>query len=121
MVERDGRFVAAGAKQGEAAVMWVSDDGLSWELIEVRLTNIDGIAAGDMGWIITGWSWRYDYQVMMFSADGITWDGPYECPRTLTSGYLPAQMAVGDDVIFGISGGVDISGSPGALVARLQG
>lgn len=47
-------------------------------------------------------------------ADGRTWDGPYERPKAINTGYMPPQMAVGDDVIFGIAG----SGND-ALLARL--
>ena len=43
-------------------------------------------------------------QVMFFSADGITWDGPHDRPDGLTSGYLPPQLAVGPDAFFGIGG-----------------
>ena len=49
------------------------------------------------------------------STDGISWDGPYERPETLGTGYLPPYVAVGNDVIFGIGGGhFDV------LIARLQ-
>ena len=112
--ERDGRFVAVGATDEASAVAWVSNDGVAWEPIEFALDFIDGIAGGGLGWVLTGAN-AADEQLIFFSTDGFTWDGPYERPEALNTGYLPPQLTVGDDVIFGI-GGRDYD----ALLARLQ-
>ena len=114
IAERDGRFVAVGATRGASAVAWVSDDGLAWEPTIFDLDFVDGIAGGDLGWVLTGAN-AIDEQLMYFSADGYNWDGPYERPVTLNTGYLPPQITVGDDVIFGIGGSrMDV------LLVRLQ-
>lgn len=114
VAEREGQFVAVGAIRGATAVAWVSDDGLAWEQIDFDLQFIDSVAGGELGWVITGAS-AVDEQLIFFSADGRTWDGPYERPEAINTGYMPPQIAVGDDVIFGIGG----SGND-ALLARLQ-
>lgn len=106
VTERNGRFVAVGSTGGENAAVWVSDDGLSWDRIDLDLEVIDAVAAGKAGWMLTGvFDWKEEVQqVMFFSADGITWDGPYDRPVGLTSGYVPTQLAVGPDAFFGIGG-----------------
>ncbi len=109
VTERNGRFVAVGNKDFANAAVWVSDDGLSWDRIDLEIAVIDAVAAGELGWMITGVDSRYaSYedvrQVMYFSTDGLNWDGPYDRPDGLTSGYLPPQLAVGSDAFFGIGG-----------------
>jgi hypothetical protein len=109
VTERNGRFVAVGSPDGERAAIWVSDDGLGWDRIDLEIAVIDAVAAGELGWMITGVvsldsDTDYARQVMFFSVDGITWDGPYDRPDGLTSGYIPSQLAVGPDAFFGIGG-----------------
>ncbi|MDJ0923343.1 MAG: hypothetical protein QNJ77_02175 [Acidimicrobiia bacterium] len=109
VTERNGRFVAVGSTGPTSAAIWVSDDGLDWARVDLEVDFIDAVAAGELGWMITGVvplvSNDEDVrQVMLFSADGITWDGPYDRPDSLTSGYLPPQLAVGPDAFFGIGG-----------------
>lgn len=113
VAERDGRFVAAGGAYLAPAVIWVSDDGMTWERFDIDIQTIDGLFAGELGWVITGAESNYEHQVIMFSADGISWDVPHARPEILMTGYLPPQIAVGDNVIFGIGG-------PEVLIARLQ-
>jgi hypothetical protein len=117
VTERNGRFVAVGSTDGENAAVWVSDDGLSWERNALDLEVIDAVAAGEAGWMITGvFSFKEEVrQVMFFSVDGINWDGPYDRPDGLTSGYLPPQLAVGVDAFFGIGGTSNVP-----VLGRLQ-
>lgn len=116
IAQRDGRFVAAGGV-GEIGAIWVSDDALTWERTDVTLALAETVSAGDMGWMLTGATDMSDYrsQQMWFSANGHDWDGPYDRPKGLNSGWLPAQLAVGSDSVFGV-GGRDLV----PVVARLR-
>ena len=121
IAERDGRFVAVGGvgerRGAEQGAVWVSDDGLTWQRADLELNYAFTVAVGDLGWMLTGLKDAEDtmHQDMWFSADGLTWDGPYDLPDGLATGYLPAQLAVGSDAIFGV-GGRDFT----PVVGRLQ-
>jgi hypothetical protein len=101
---RDGRLVAVGgAGQLEGAV-WASDDGLSWERVDVQFTNAEKLAAGARGWILLAIEPGMPNGEMWFSTDGTAWDGPYEQPE----GWRPdwfVDAAVLDDRIVGRGGG----------------
>ncbi|MDJ0662977.1 MAG: carboxylesterase family protein [Acidimicrobiia bacterium] len=109
VTERDGRFVAVGHTDPDSAAIWVSDDALSWRQVDLDIQIIDAVGAGELGWMITGAllldAEEEDWcQVMFFSADGLTWDGPHDRPDGLKSAYMPPQLAVGPDAFFGIGG-----------------
>ncbi len=116
IAQRNGRFVAVGGR-AETGAVWVSDDGLTWDRATVDLTLAGTIAAGEMGWILTGLADASEplFQHMWFSVDGHTWEGPHERPAGLRSGWVPAQLAVGNNIVFGV-GGRDFV----PVVARLQ-
>ncbi|MDH3260777.1 MAG: hypothetical protein OEM84_07390 [Acidimicrobiia bacterium] len=124
IAEHAGRFVAIGATRDpegdpEGAV-WFSDDGVYWQRADVELESAEGIAGGDLGWILTGnsqFSASEDGAPvgMWFSADGATWDGPYEAPPTFASVYFLPELAVGTDAIYGVGGTHDT-----LVIGRLQ-
>jgi hypothetical protein len=105
IAERDGRFVATGGV-GEQGAVWVSDDGLTWQRAELDLEFAFTVAVGDLGWMLTGSAGSEDgrYQHMWFSTNGLTWDGPYDLPNGLATGWLLPQLAIGSDAIFGVGG-----------------
>ncbi len=116
IAQRDGQFVAVGGR-AETGAVWVSDDGLTWNRATVDLALAGTITAGEMGWILTGLADTSEplSQHMWFSVDGHTWDGPHERPEGLRAGWVPTQLAVGSDIVFGV-GGRDFV----PVVARLQ-
>ena len=103
LTEYDGRFAVSGRIDGDRGAVWLSDDGLTWQLADVDPHHAAVVAAGELGWILTG-GVGPDSQQMWFSRDGMTWDGPYALPSGLRSGYLLTQLTVGPDSIFGIGG-----------------
>jgi hypothetical protein len=110
-----GRFVAIG--EGAA---WVSDDGIDWQRAEVpHLSRAVGIAGGDLGWVLVGDSPNSDDRGlptdMWFSADGLTWDGPYAGPEALGYIYFHIEPTVGTDAIFSVNGTHD-----GFVIGRLR-
>ncbi|MEA2002531.1 MAG: hypothetical protein U9N84_11715 [Actinomycetota bacterium] len=110
-----GRFVAMG--EGD---VWVSDDGIDWQRADVPLlTSARGIAAGDLGWFLVGDSSNPDDGTlpvdMWFSADGLTWDGPYAGPEGFGWFYFHIEPSVGSDAIYSVNGGHD-----GLVIGRVQ-
>jgi hypothetical protein len=119
ITDRDGRFVAIGGVGPQAGRVWVSDDGLIWEQAEIDLDLAGTIAAGELGWMLTGvadMSAFSDTQHLWFSHDGHVWDGPYERPEAFRSGYMPPALAVGSDTIFAVG----MWDSPVPVIARLS-
>ena len=41
---------------------------------------------------------------MWISTDGRSWQGPYALPAGVGSGYVPTQLAIGTDAVFGVGG-----------------
>jgi hypothetical protein len=126
--ERDGRFVATGAigepwaEQGAHPqdVVWVSDDGLMWQLVDSPPAPGE-VIVGEMGRVSLGAAGEGDarYPAMWFSTDGLTWDGPYHGPEGIFGQpYWGAQVVVGPDAIFAIGVGPDYARIP--IVGRLQ-
>jgi len=108
---RDGRYVAIGNVGGERGpwAVWVSDDGLSWELLPTLkraapcatvngvtacIDNLfAGVAAGTSGWVICSWdgaAWA--------SADGRAWE-PLRGWPGVSGGYAPPFVALGPGVV----------------------
>lgn len=118
IAEHNGRFVASGRVGGqglteELATLWVSDDGLAWQQVDVDIDDAFEVAVGGLGWImLTG-------DEMWFSADGLAWDGPHDQPDGLGTGWFTPQLAVGSDTIFGV-GTVPGTWDFTPVVGRLQ-
>ncbi|MGE5223320.1 MAG: hypothetical protein ACM3PY_12850 [Omnitrophica WOR_2 bacterium] len=94
IAEWNGRFIAIGGS------VWVSDDGLTWDRVEIDLLGVpETIAAGVMGWVLI--DGNNPAGNMWFSTNGMIWDGPYDFPDKRPCGYLPLVLAVGTDAIFG--------------------
>ena len=102
VAERNGRFIATGSTPDSEAALWISDDGLTWAMQALELEAIDGLAAGGLGWVMTGTSHGYAEPTIYFSSDGVTWGGPYPLPPALGAGYLPVQLTVGPDFVMNI-------------------
>ena len=110
IAERDGRFVAVGGvTASEEGAIWSSDDGVNWERAGVQLEGAISVAAGDLGWMVAGPSIE-----IWFSADGLTWDGPYEGREALFGLYWRTEPAVGTESIYVVGGGHDT-----CLIGRL--
>lgn len=113
VAERNGRYVAVGGLDVDHGAVWTSDDGLRWTRAGLpaatgRTVNPGTLDAGALGWIITGrqvvtgteqWG-----DVMWISTDGRNWEGPYPLPAGLGSGYVPTQLAIATDAVFGVGG-----------------
>ena len=112
-----GRFVAIGGTSPDDGAVWVSTDGVNWERSDVELDAALAVAGGDLGWFLTGNSDNNDPLAfdMWFSADGLTWDGPYEGPEGLGFFYFRTEPSVGSDAIISVTGGHD-----GIVVGRLE-
>jgi hypothetical protein len=102
IAEHAGRFVAVGAISDPGGdpvgAVWHSDDGVVWQRADVEMDAAEGIAGGDLGWILTGLN---DATVrdfpsvdMWFSLDGSTWDGPYEGPEVWATAYFVPEFGV---------------------------
>jgi hypothetical protein len=88
---------------GAAGVVWVSEDGLSWERVDLAIDYAATVDAGEFGWVITGdVGGDFIEQELWVSADGEDWDGPHPLPDALRTGYIAPNIAVGADVIFGV-------------------
>jgi hypothetical protein len=114
VAQRDGRFVATGTfaarpslANGNAAV-WTSSDGITWRPADLDVGNAQGltVSSGALGWVVTGATFTTQplTDLMWTSPDGVVWDGPYPLPTGFGTGYLPLQLAIGTDSIFGIGG-----------------
>jgi sugar lactone lactonase YvrE len=103
IAEHDGRYVAVGGiTASEEGAIWTSGDAVNWERADVQLEGAISVAAGDVGWMVAGPSIE-----MWFSADGLTWDGPYEGPEALFGLYWRTEPAVGTESIYVVGGGHD--------------
>ncbi len=115
-----GRFVAIGGRWDEPATnVWVSDNGIDWRHTEVpQLESVLGVAGGELGWFLSGngaVAGDGPAAEMWFSADGMTWDGPYEAPGGLLWVYFRDEPSVGADAIFSVNGTHD-----GIVIGRLE-
>lgn len=102
IAERDGRFVAIGVVEpATRGFVWVSDDALTWEQVDLELTSPLMIDAGELGWVMTAAQAENDF-TLWFSSDGYTWDGPHRIPDGLRIGFLVPEIVVGSDTVFGV-------------------
>ncbi len=99
VADRNGRFIAVGSTAEHEPATWVSDDGVNWVKQILELDAIDGLAAGELGWVIIGSSPGRTEQTMLFSRNGDVWDGPYARPEGFGSAWLPVPLTVGPDFI----------------------
>jgi hypothetical protein len=114
----EGRYVAVGGTTPDDGAVWVSTDGIEWERADVELLTAQAIAGGDLGWFLTGsaeWDQGLPGTHTWFSADGLTWDGPYEGPEGLAMFYFRTEPSVGSNAIFSVNGAHD-----GFVIGRLQ-
>jgi hypothetical protein len=126
VAQRDGRFVATGTSAarpspaGGNAAVWTSGDGITWQAADLDVGNAQGltVSSGALGWVITGATFTAEVlrDLMWTSPDGVVWDGPYPLPTGFGTGWLPLQLAIGTDSIFGIGGRTQIP-----VVARVVG
>jgi hypothetical protein len=109
VAEREGRFVAVGHRPETSTwSAWTSGDAIAWEPLRADLTGLQGlsVSAGPLGWIITGVAADAEgvEDLMWTSPDGLTWSGPYPLPEGFRSSNLVAELAIGTDTVFGLSG-----------------
>ncbi len=108
-----GRIVAGGGTSYFDAAVWVSDDAVTWEHADLDGAHILQVAGSDRGWVAAGHG-----NIMWFSPDGRTWDGPYERPPGWGDIWDIVGVAMLDDRIIGVGefGGVAIEQSPASGV-----
>ena len=117
-----GRFVAIGS-QGDvfADKVWVSDDGIEWQRADVP--QLEGpmlsVAGGELGWLLAGYKLEGTSSElsidMWFSADGVTWDGPYPGPQGLFWAFFRDEPSAGSDAFVSVNGTHD-----GIVIGRLE-
>ena len=106
MAERDGRVVAVGRGGNDGSVMWVSDDGLTWN--EIPSEQISGsvtstpwaLAAGEAGWVaLFGEAGTHNGVWAMYSLDGLDWVVVADEIPDLHWAWGTPDVAVGTDLI----------------------
>jgi hypothetical protein len=107
MAERDGRIVAVGGRgHDDEGVLWVSDDGLTWNeippgRISGAITSVPwAITAGEAGWVILYGQPGTDGEVRaMYSPDGLDWVAAADDLPDFHWAWGTPDVAVGTDLI----------------------